>query len=85
MPSLWGDQPGSHRVCFSCGQDIDSADTTVGGRHHRYAARPDEPVASFNLISTIMPHAHGNRVDHYRATLAVVVAAPILAAALGYL
>ena len=38
-------------------------------RKNAYAARPDEAVASFKLVSTIMPHGSGKQPYTYKVAL----------------
>ena len=38
------------RFCYRCGQNLRTADTS---RRDAYAVNPNEPVASFSLVSTI--------------------------------
>lgn len=72
------------RYCFRCGNDLRSADASTA-RRDRYAANPNEPVASFALVSTIMPHASGTRPNTYRTALVLGLALPVIAAATGLL
>lgn len=76
--------PDVARYCFRCGNDLRAADPATA-RKDRYAANPNEPVASFALISTIMPHASGTRPNTYRTALILGLALPVIAAATGLL
>jgi PrsW family intramembrane metalloprotease len=66
--------------CQVCGQDQRSADLT---RRKSFAARPDEPVASFALISSIMPRGAGQRPQTYRIALAIAIVVALIAAIFG--
>lgn len=70
------------RFCQRCGQNLLSGDMK---RRQNYAAAPNEPVASFSIVSTIMPHGSGVRPQTYRTALLVALAFPVVAAALGLL
>ena len=70
------------RFCYRCGQNLRTADTS---RRDAYAVNPNEPVASFSLVSTIMPHGSGTRPSTYRTALAIALAFPVVAAAIGAL
>ncbi|MFN8018015.1 MAG: zinc ribbon domain-containing protein [Acidimicrobiales bacterium] len=72
------------RYCHRCGTD----EAAAGGDARRtasFAVAPGEPVASFNLVSSIMPMASGTGAQAYRFALAGAAAVPVLAAMLGYL
>jgi hypothetical protein len=66
--------------CHVCGQDQRSADLA---RRKSFAARPDEPVASFALVSTIMPRGAGKRPQTYRIALTIALAVALIAAIFG--
>jgi hypothetical protein len=66
--------------CHVCGLDERSGDT---GRRHSFAAKPDEAVASFALISSIMPRGAGQRPQTYRLALTVALAVALVAAIFG--
>ena len=66
--------------CHVCGQDQRSADT---GRRKSFAAKPDEAVASFALISTIMPRNAGQRPQTYRIALTIALLVALIAAIFG--
>jgi hypothetical protein len=66
--------------CHVCGQDQRSADLT---RRKSFAARPDEPVASFALISSIMPRGAGRRPQTYRIAFAIALLVALIAAIFG--
>ena len=66
--------------CHVCGQDQRSADLT---RRKSFAARPDEPVASFALISSIMPRSAGQRPQTYRIAFTIALAVALIAAIFG--
>lgn len=66
--------------CHVCGQDLRSADLA---RRKSFAAKPDEPVTSFALVSTIMPRGAGQRPQTYRIALALALVVALIAAIFG--
>jgi PrsW family intramembrane metalloprotease/zinc-ribbon domain len=66
--------------CQVCGLNLISGD---GSRRKTFAAKPDEPVASFALISSIMPHGAGQRPQTYRIALTIALAVALIAAIFG--
>ncbi|HEX5090781.1 MAG TPA: hypothetical protein VFV89_23430 [Nocardioides sp.] len=63
-----------------------SAGTGAGGeRRQSYALQPGEPVASFNLVTSLMPLASGSAPQTYRWALGVGILIPVVAGALGFL
>ena len=56
-----------------------------GERRQSFALQPGEPVASFNLVSSLMPLASGSAPQTYRWALGLGLLIPVLAGALGYL
>jgi hypothetical protein len=79
-PRCRAELPPVAHFCHVCGQDQRSADLT---RRKSFAARPDEPVASFALISSIMPRGAGQRPQTYRIALTVALVAAVIAAIFG--
>jgi PrsW family intramembrane metalloprotease len=79
-PRCRAELPPIAHFCHVCGQDQRSADLT---RRKSFAARPDEPVASFALISSIMPRGAGQRPQTYRIALTVALVAAVIAAIFG--
>ena len=61
------------------------AGPALGGlaRRKSFAARPDEPVASFALISSIMPQGAGQRPQTYRIALTIAIVVAMIAAIFG--
>lgn len=68
--------------CQVCGLDLRTEDPS---RRKSFAVKPDEPVASFNLISTIMPRGAGQRPQTYRIALGIGMIVALLAAIFGAL
>jgi len=68
--------------CQVCGLDLRTGDLT---RRKSFAVKPDEPVASFNLISTIMPRGAGQRPQTYRIALGIGLVVALVAAIFGAL
>jgi hypothetical protein len=52
-------------------------------RRKSFAAKPDEPVASFALISSIMPRGAGQRPQTYRIALTIALVVALIAAIFG--
>jgi len=68
--------------CQVCGLSLTSGDLA---RRKSFAAKPDEPVASFALISTIMPRGTGKRPRTYRIALGLGLVVALVAAIFGAL
>jgi len=66
--------------CHRCGQDLVPGAERA---NRRFALAPNEPVASFALISTIMPREAGRHPQTYRTALTITLVAALLAAVLG--
>ena len=79
-PRCRSDLPEVAHFCHVCGQDQRSADLA---RRKSFAARPDEPVASFALVSTIMPRGAGQRPQTYRIALTLALVVALIAAIFG--
>ena len=79
-PRCRAELPEVAHFCHVCGQDQRSADFA---RRRSYAARPDEPVASFALISSIMPRGAGQRPQTYRIALTLALVVALIAAIFG--
>ena len=79
-PRCRSDVPEVAHFCHVCGQDQRSADLA---RRKSFAARPDEPVASFALVSTIMPRGAGQRPQTYRIALTLALVVALIAAIFG--
>ncbi len=63
-----------------------SAGAGAGGeRRQSYALQPGEPVASFNLVTSLMPLASGSAPQTYRWALGLGILIPVVAGALGFL
>jgi RsiW-degrading membrane proteinase PrsW (M82 family) len=81
-PRCGSDVPEVSHFCHHCGSDVRSGDFE---RKKAYAAKPDEPVASFKLVSTIMPQGAGRQPYTYRVALGIALALTVVTAALGAL
>jgi PrsW family intramembrane metalloprotease len=66
--------------CHHCGQDLLPGDTRS---RRRFALQPDEPVASFALISSIMPREAGRHPQTYRTAFTITLVAALVAAIFG--
>jgi hypothetical protein len=66
---------------------VTGAEVGAGGgeRRQSFALQPGEPVASFNLVSSLMPLASGRAPQTYRWALGVGILIPVVAGALGFL
>lgn len=87
-----GTPPGGHlpvpagsRFDPYTGRDLRQADTGGAGRQDSFALQPGEPVLSFNVVTSLMPLASGSAPQTYRWALAIGLAIPVVAAALGFL
>ncbi len=56
-----------------------------GERRQSFALQPGEPVASFNVVSSLMPLASGTAPQTYRWALGLGILIPVVAGALGFL
>ena len=56
-----------------------------GERRQSFALQPGEPVASFNLVSSLLPLASGTAPQTYRWALGLGILIPVIAGALGFL
>ncbi|HEY5979432.1 MAG TPA: PrsW family intramembrane metalloprotease [Microlunatus sp.] len=81
-PRCHAELPDVAHFCHVCGQDVRSDDLT---RRRSFAAKPDEPVASFALVSTIMPQGAGERPRTYRIALTIALVVALVAAIFGAL
>ena len=72
--------PDVAHFCHRCGQDLVQGAERA---NRRYALAPNEPVASFALISSIMPREAGRHPQTYRTALTNTLVAALLAAVLG--
>ncbi len=80
-PRCQTETPPEAHFCHSCGADTQTTD----GRRRAFAAKPDEPVATLALVSTIMPRGAVNRPRTYQYALAIAALATIITAAFGAL
>lgn len=81
-PRCHTELPEVAHFCHRCGKDERSTDEA---RRNTFAVKPDEPVASFALISTIMPRGAGERPQTYRWALVGALVIALLAALFGAL
>ena len=79
-PRCRAELPEVAHFCHICGQDERSGDLV---RRRSFAAKPDEPVASFALISSIMPRGAGQRPQTYRIALTIALVVALIAAIFG--
>jgi hypothetical protein len=66
---------------------VTGAELGAGGSERRqsFALQPGEPVASFNVVSSLMPLASGTAPQTYRWALGVGILIPVVAGVLGFL
>lgn len=81
-PRCGAQLPDVAHFCHSCGQDMRTPDVA---RRKSFAVKPDEPVASFALVSTIMPRGAGDHPQTYRLALTIALTAALVAAIFGAL
>lgn len=72
------DNPPTARFCAGCGAPVGQ-----DGRKRPYAAQPNESVASFALVSTVMPYASAQSARTYKVALIVGIAIPVIALLFG--
>lgn len=66
---------------------VTGAELGAGGSERReaFALQPGEPVASFNMVTSLMPLASGSAPQTYRWALGLGLLIPVVAGVLGYL
>jgi len=67
------------------GAELGTGAGAGGERRRSYALQPGEPVASFNLVTSLMPLASGSAPQTYRWALGLGILIPVVAGALGFL
>jgi hypothetical protein len=67
------------------GAELSAGAAAGGERRQSYALQPGEPVASFNLVTSLMPLASGTAPQTYRWALGLGILIPVVAGALGFL
>lgn len=70
--------PASARFCSSCGGSLSGS-----SRGRGFAAAPNESVASFALVSTVMPYASARSARTYKLALLIGLAIPVVAVLFG--
>lgn len=81
-PRCQAGNPEVGHFCFVCGQDLRTDDIS---RKKSFAVKPDEPVASFNLVSTIMPRGVTQSPQTYKLALVIALVAALATAIFGAL
>ncbi|WP_392508361.1 zinc-ribbon domain-containing protein [Naumannella halotolerans] len=74
--------PDVAHFCHRCGMDERSPDKD---RRRAFAVKPDEPVASFAVVSSIMPRGAGEKPQTYRIAIMIALVVALLAACFGAL
>lgn len=72
--------PDVAHFCHRCGNDLVPTESQV---RRGYALAPNEPVASFALVSSIMPREAGRHPQTYRTALTITIVAALVAAIFG--
>jgi hypothetical protein len=67
------------------GAELGARTGAGGDRKQSFALQPGEPVASFNVVSSLMPLASGTAPQTYRWALGLGILIPVVAGALGFL
>ena len=70
--------PPAARFCSACGESLTGRSSGRG-----FAVAPNESVASFALVSTVMPYASARSARTYKLAFLIGVAIPILAVLFG--
>lgn len=81
-PRCGAQLPDVAHFCHRCGHDMTHPDEA---KRKSFAVKPDEPVASFALVSTIMPRGAGEKPQTYRLALVIALTAALVAAIFGAL
>ena len=68
------------RYCHRCGHDMLAMDSS---RRKSYAAQPNQPVASFAPVATIMPRGQAGHPGTYQVALVATLLIMVVTAALG--
>lgn len=79
-PRCHGQMPDMAHYCQHCGHDVVSQDVS---RRKSYAAQPNQPVASFAPVSTIMPRGSVGHPGTYSVALVATLLIMVVTAALG--
>jgi RsiW-degrading membrane proteinase PrsW (M82 family) len=77
--------PPGARFDPATGAELSAGAGAGGERRQSYALQPGEPVASFNLVTSLMPLASGSAPQTYRWALGLGILIPVVAGALGFL
>lgn len=72
------DNPPSARFCAGCGAPVGTAKSK-----RPYAAQPNESVASFAVVSTVMPYSTAQSAKTYKIAIGIGMIIPIVAIVLG--
>lgn len=79
-PRCHGQIPEAAHFCHHCGHDLVSQDVS---RKKSYAAQPNQPVASFAPVGTLMPRGSAGHPGTYRVALVATLLIMVVTAALG--
>lgn len=80
-PRCGSELPEAGHFCHACGHDV----TAGEGARRSFAAKPDEPVRSFRLVSSIMPKGAAERPRTYQIAFGIALLTAVVAALLGAL
>lgn len=79
-PRCNGRTPEAAHFCHHCGHDVISPDAR---RRKSYAAQPNQPVATFAPVGTIMPRGAAGHPRTYQVAVVVTLLIMVVTAALG--
>ncbi len=85
MPAALPELPAGARFDPVTGAELGAGAGAGGERKQSFALQPGEPVASFNVVSSLMPLASGSAPQTYRWALGIGILIPVVAGALGFL
>ena len=77
--------PAGARFNPMTGAELGAGAGAGGERKQSFVLQPGEPVASFNVVSSLMPLASGSAPQTYRWALGLGILIPVVAGALGFL
>lgn len=81
-PRCQSQLPDVAHFCQHCGQDLRTDDLA---RRKSFAVKPDEPVTSFSLVSTIMPRGVSEHPQTYKLALVLALTLALVTAIFGAL
>jgi hypothetical protein len=79
------ERPAGARFDPVTGAELGAGAGAGSERRQSFALQPGEPVASFNVVSSLMPLASGSAPQTYRWALGIGILIPVVAGTLGFL